>query len=114
MEIKEIIIRHNNSGYITDMGMEIIHHSSNTLRYTVMPNKPFIYKGTGIYIKTASPYPVKEAIVETSEEPGAIPALIGAILFASGNTALLFMKRSRSLPSENRQSLTSQYKKEIL
>lgn len=96
VEIKEIIIRHDNSGYITDMGMEIVHHSSNT-RYTVVPNKPFIYKGTGLYIKTAIPYPIKQAIVETSQEPGAIPAFLGAILFSAGNTALLFMKRSRDI-----------------
>lgn len=98
VEIKELIIRHDNSGYITDMGMEIIHHSSShDFRYTVIPNKPFIHKGTGLYLKTASPYPLKSAIVEISREPGAIPALIGAILFVAGNASLLFMKQSREI-----------------
>lgn len=103
VEIKEIIIKQDSSGYIAEMGMEIIHHSSNIIRYTVMPNKPFIYKGTGLYIKTASPYPVKQAIVEISHEPGAMPALIGAMLFAGGNLALLFIKRSREKDKSKNQ-----------
>lgn len=104
VEIKEIIIRHDNYGYIIDTAMEIIHHSfGNDLRYTVIPNKPFIYKGTGLYIKTARPYPLKEAIVEISREPGAIPAFIGGILFAAGNVALLLTKRSREIKREQLQ-----------
>ncbi|MFN3739500.1 MAG: cytochrome C biogenesis protein ResB [Thermodesulfovibrionales bacterium] len=97
VEIKEIIIRHDNAGYITDTGMEVIHHSSSQdLRYTVIPNKPFIHKGTGLYLKTASPYPVKQAIVEISREPGAIPALLGGIFFATGNIVLLVLKTRRA------------------
>ncbi len=97
VEIKEIIIRHDDSGYITDMGMDIIYHSfSDYLRYTVVPNKPFIHKGTGLYLKTARPYPLKEAIVEISKEPGAMPALIGGILFVIGNTILLMLRAKRA------------------
>ncbi|MCX7794391.1 MAG: hypothetical protein N2257_08330 [Thermodesulfovibrionales bacterium] len=95
VEIKDIIFRLDSSGYITEFGMEVLHHKEKTLRAHIIPNRPYIYKGTGIYIKTVYPYPEKAALVEISREPGAIPALIGAILFASGNIILLMKHRMK-------------------
>lgn len=96
VEIKEINVQFDLSGYITDFDMKIIHHKRYDIKEaSVMPNRPYIYRGSGLYIKTVYPYPVKQVIVEISREPGAIPALIGGILFASGNIFLLMLKTKR-------------------
>lgn len=93
VEIKEIFISHDSAGYITDTGLMIVHHSEDgQTAFKVIPNRPFLYRGTGLYIKIAYPYPLKQAIVEISREPGAIPALTGAVLFFGGNVLLLIFR----------------------
>lgn len=94
VEVKEIILKEDSSGYITDMALKILHHSQKGREeHSVRPNKPFIYKGIGLYIKTSTLYPMKMALIELSHEPGAIPALAGALLFGGGNIILLILKR---------------------
>jgi hypothetical protein len=97
-EVKEIILKQDSSGYITDMALKILHHSQRGREeYSVRPNRPFIYKGTGLYIKTSTLYPMKMALIEISHEPGAIPALAGALLFGGGNVILLILKIKKEL-----------------
>lgn len=89
-EIKEIVVIVNPSGYITDTGLRLIHN--HNAEYIIRPNNPFFHRGIGIYIKTAYPYPAKLALIEITREPGAIPAIIGAVLFVIGNIILLVLK----------------------
>lgn len=102
VEIREVLISHDSAGYITDMGLSIIHYSEKgQTEFTVIPNRPFLYRGRGLYLKAAYPYPLRVAIIEIGHEPGAIPALIGAVLFFGGNGLLLILKikRERKTPS---------------
>lgn len=61
----------------------------------VHPNRPLFYKGYGIYIKDVALQPVPVALLEIHREPGAIPALLGALLFTAGNLMLLAQRRVR-------------------
>ncbi len=93
VEIKDILISHDSAGYITEAGLEIVHYfRDGQTGFKVIPNRPFLYRGTGLYIKTAYPYPLKQAIIEIGREPGAIPALTGAVLFFCGNVLLLIFR----------------------
>lgn len=62
---------------------------------TVQPNHPFFHNGYGIYIKEAALYPTPIALLEIHREPGALPALIGALAFTLGNLMLLAQRRKR-------------------
>jgi hypothetical protein len=61
----------------------------------VSPNHPMFHKGMGIYLKEVGMMDRPVALFEVHREPGAIPALIGAILFTAGNLMLLRMRRGR-------------------
>lgn len=60
---------------------------------TVQPNAPLFHKGYGIYLKQVELMPAPVALVEIHREPGAIPALLGALLFTAGNLMLLARRR---------------------
>lgn len=83
------------NGYIDDMSVKIRYISSSDELYEIRPNKPFISEGKGLYLKMVRPYPYLHGVFEYSKEPGAIPALIGGVLFFIGNILLLFLRRKR-------------------
>jgi len=62
---------------------------------TVQPNAPLFHKGYGIYLKQVELIPPPVALVEIHREPGAIPALLGALLFTAGNLMLLALRRGK-------------------
>lgn len=62
---------------------------------SVQPNKPLFHKGFGIYIKEIALSPAPVALLEIHREPGALPALLGALIFTVGNLMLLAQRRKR-------------------
>lgn len=61
----------------------------------VQPNHPLFHKGYGIYLEQVELAPVPMALVEVHREPGALAALLGALLFSAGNVMLLLQRRGR-------------------
>ena len=61
----------------------------------VRPNVPLFHKGYGIYLKDVELTPAPVALLEVHREPGALTALLGALLFTLGNLMLLAQRRGR-------------------
>ena len=61
----------------------------------IEPNSPMFHKGYGIYLKHVALTPAPLAILEIHKEPGALPALLGALIFTVGNLMLLAKRRGR-------------------
>jgi cytochrome c biogenesis protein ResB len=62
---------------------------------SVQPNRPLFHKGYGIYLKDVALATAPVALFEIHREPGALPALLGALLFTVGNLMLLAQRRGR-------------------
>lgn len=62
---------------------------------TVQPNSPLFHNGYGIYLKEIQLVPAPAALFEIHREPGALPALLGALFFIAGNLMLLAVRRKR-------------------
>jgi hypothetical protein len=60
-------------------------------KISIGPNRPYFYKGTGLYLKQ---FRGPVIMVELSYEPGALWALAGGVLFMTGSV-LVFMFRLR-------------------
>lgn len=97
MQVEKINISIDSLGYIRDWAVDIGYLSDNNIIKTdrIMPNKPSILEGMGVYVKDIQPYPFKAIMLEISREPGAIWALIGGILFALGTITLIILKMKR-------------------
>ena len=61
----------------------------------VQPNRPLFHKGYGIYLKDVALDPRPVALFEVHREPGALAALLGALLFTAGNLMLLVQRKGR-------------------
>ena len=59
----------------------------------IEPNTPLFHKGYGIYLKHVALTPAPVAILEIHREPGALTALLGALIFSAGNLMLLAKRR---------------------
>lgn len=59
---------------------------------TLGPNKPLFYDGMGVYLKSFGFDPVPHAVLLVNRDPGAVWALVGAILFMIGMVTLLVLK----------------------
>jgi len=77
------------SGYRADVRLQ-----GGTLS-GVEPNRPLFHKGYGIYLKHVELTPAPVALLEIHREPGALPALFGALIFTAGNLLLLARRRGR-------------------
>lgn len=94
LEVKNIMIDIDQSGYVTDWtaNIEYLSGGEKIKEDFLRPNSPSFYKGLGIYLKNIQEYPVKAVLLEVSREPGAAWALIGGILFMLGAIMLLIFK----------------------
>lgn len=94
LEVKNIMIDIDRSGYVTDWtaNIEYLSGGEKIKEDFLRPNSPSFYKGVGIYLKHVQAYPVKAVLLEVSREPGAAWALIGGILFMLGAIMLLIFK----------------------
>jgi ResB-like family len=61
-------------------------------RGTLGPNRPLLYKGTGIYLKSFELNPRPAAFLLVAKDPGAVWALVGGVLFILGSLTLLVFK----------------------
>ena len=59
------------------------------------PNSPLFHRGYGIYLKEVEMDPAPAALFEVHREPGALPALLGALIFTAGNVMLLSARRGK-------------------
>jgi hypothetical protein len=82
-------------GYVTDFAATLA--TSDGRRGVIRPNKPFFYKGVGLYLKQVELYPVKFGVMEIHREPGAGCALSGAVLFTIGNIVVVARRRREKL-----------------
>lgn len=86
-------------GEVGEMGMMTSYRASMRVGsgapVVVQPNRPLFHDGFGIYLKDVVLSPRPTALLEIHREPGAIPALIGALIFTAGNLMLLAQRRKR-------------------
>ena len=61
----------------------------------VRPNHPLFHDGFGVYVKDVELGPAPAALLEIHREPGALAALVGALLFVAGNAMLIARRRKR-------------------
>ena len=97
LHIKNIRISIDNKGYLSDWAVdaEYIAGGKTIKEDSIMPNKPSMYNGLGVYVKDLRAYPEKMVLLELSREPGAVWALIGGILFMTGTIMLIILKWKR-------------------
>jgi cytochrome c biogenesis protein ResB len=77
-------------GWAADV--EVFERGEMVTAETLGPNKPLLYKGMGIYLKSFGFEPVPYALLMVNRDPGAVWALVGAVLFTIGSVTLLVLK----------------------
>jgi len=70
----------------------LIENDHPVVSGTLGPNRPLLYKGVAIYMKSFELEPQPYAILLVVKDPGAIWALVGGILFMLGSFSLLALK----------------------
>ncbi|MBI5739982.1 MAG: hypothetical protein HZA16_04600 [Nitrospirae bacterium] len=93
LRVKEINIRSDPYGYITDwkVGIEYLKDGRLFLTDMIAPNSPSTQMGFNINVKDLRAYP-EAVLLQISREPGAVWALAGGILFMTGILALIALK----------------------
>ncbi len=94
LSVKRIDLNIDQRGFLRSWAVDIEYRSGDTVikQDRILPNKPSVREGTGIYVKDLQAYPYKAILLEISREPGAIWALVGGIIFGIGTIILLFLK----------------------
>jgi hypothetical protein len=67
----------------------------NKIRKLLGPNQPAFHDGVPIYLKNFGFRPVPYAICEVADDPGAMVALIGSLIFLAGSLPLPFLVKWR-------------------
>lgn len=70
----------------------LFENNVETASGSLGPNKPLLYKGTGVYLKSFELEPRPYAFLLVAKDPGAVWALIGGVLFMLGSVTLLALK----------------------
>jgi hypothetical protein len=87
-----------NGRYPTDWSADVrfFDQSGLTLRTALLaPNKPAFQAGLGVYLKEVEPGRPGRALIEVTNEPGAVWALVGGVLFTFGTIGLIAFKATR-------------------
>ena len=74
----------------------LFENNVETASGSLGPNKPLLYKGTGVYLKSFELEPRPYAFLLVAKDPGAVWALIGGVLFMLGSVTLLALKWKRA------------------
>lgn len=91
-------------GMLADFSAELRYdQAGRSTVHTISPNHPFLVHGIGLYLKDLQLSPERAALVEIHREPGAVPALAGALLFTVGNIMLVILRRGRPLSGQSVQ-----------
>ncbi len=70
----------------------LIENNQPVASGTLGPNRPLLYKGMAIYMKSFELEPRPYAVLLVAKDPGAIWALVGGILFILGSLSHLALK----------------------
>ncbi|UCF87240.1 MAG: hypothetical protein JSV71_00590 [Nitrospiraceae bacterium] len=94
IHVKNIDIRTNSSGYITDwtVRVEFIDRGKIIREDIMKPNRPSLHQGLNINVKNLWGFPRKAALLQVNREPGAFWALIGGVLVMVGTAILIILK----------------------
>ncbi len=98
-EMKEIYLRAVHAdfdprGFPRDWSAEVtlMENKQPVASGTLGPNRPLLYNGIGIYMKSFELEPRPYAVLLVTKDPGAIWALVGGVLFILGSLSLLALK----------------------
>jgi len=93
LEIKDITIRLDYYGYLSDWAVTVDYRNGNsTARQDIIkPNEPSSFQGLNVNVKNLKPYP-ETVLLQLNREPGAIWALVGGIIFIIGIVTLIVLK----------------------
>jgi len=94
LALQQIRIQNDSSGYVSDWEATVaIYENDSLIQSGVLgPNKPFFYKGVGIYLKNLNFERGPAAFLMVVKDPGAYWALAGGLLFLLGSMILLVLK----------------------
>jgi cytochrome c biogenesis protein ResB len=81
-------------GFPKDWSAEVtlIENNQPVASGTLGPNRPLLYKGIGIYMKSFELEPRAYAVLLVAKDPGSIWALVGGMIFMMGSLSLLALK----------------------
>lgn len=98
LQVKNINLSLTMDGYITDWSVDVVYMAGGKVlkQESLLPNKPSLFGGAGVYAKEFRANPEKAVLLEISREPGALWALIGGILFMAGTIILLALRMKQS------------------
>ncbi|MFO0751996.1 MAG: hypothetical protein U0411_01555 [Thermodesulfovibrionales bacterium] len=94
LHVRTISLSLGPGGHLEDWEVEVEYFTGGVVvkKDRLLPNKPSLHRGTGIYAKDLQAYPEKAVLLEVSREPGAAWALAGGIVFMAGTLTLLALK----------------------
>ena len=92
--LKKIHVSVDWHGVITDWAADVslFENDQIVMSGNLGPNTPLFYRGTGIYLKSLNFDRGSAAVLLIANDPGAIWALAGALLFTIGSVMLIVLK----------------------
>jgi cytochrome c biogenesis protein ResB len=94
LRLREIHVETDASGNVKDWtaSVDLSENGSVVQSGTLEANRPLLYRGVGVYLKTVSFETGPAAFIMVNKDPGAPWALAGGVLFTIGLLALLVLK----------------------
>ena len=100
--LREVHTKVDDAGYLTDWSAEIylFEYNERVMVGIIGPNRPLFYKGTGVYLKNIGLEAGNSAVIMVNKDPGAVWALVGAVVFMIGSVLLLTLKWKKTRPAK--------------
>ncbi len=94
LRLREVRAESDARGYLRDWSASVIlfENGQRVADGILAPNTPLFYRGMGVYLKSFDLQPSPMAFLLVTRDPGAVWALVGAILFVIGSLMILFLK----------------------
>ncbi len=94
LHLQKIHVTTDARGYVLDWSAEAALFENNTpvKTGTLGPNKPLLYKGVGIHLKSLNFDRGPAALLVIARDPGVVWAFAGGVLFMLGSVTLLALK----------------------
>lgn len=92
--LADVRLKVDEAGYIRDWSADVhlFEKNKRVKAKSLGPNSPLFYKGMGVYLKNIYTETGAAAVIMVNRDPGAIWALIGAVLFGAGSVMILILK----------------------
>lgn len=99
LHLRRIQVRADADGYLAGWSADVrvIENDRQVAAGVLAPNEPLFYKGAGIYLKSFDLRESPMALLLVTKDPGAIWALVGAILFTLGSCVVLLLKWKKAV-----------------